>query len=441
MNFYVFVVSVLLVGGISLFSFHSDRRKVRRRPLSRIVLPQKSLPVALARSGALNTSASGTILPLTGAAGLGVRTCRPLGSEGNAGQRCTSSLTCPLDHFCDLKKGRRKNYCKSICPREKPVRNSTFLPRKGDTWIVSYPKSGSTWMRHIVTNLFRYHRSTRNGTSNVREASEEMQIPQPATFDDVDKFVPFLEDRSFGSPTEKFLAQPEPRIFKSHQPYNCDDKPCRYFLKNQARWQCLCPNCASKFRRIIYIVRDGRAVMSSYFQFRLELGHVRKGVNFDRWLRAKRHYPGQSWGDHVLSWWNRKKYFSEGDFLWVKYEDMVKAPEETVRQLGRFFHLGPLDEETIRLTVKSSNRETMMKLEGEKGAGFFDKRYKKKNPKFKMVHNKSTWQDRFYGPGWQESLKTSGGGEKEDEDDKTATSMGFFNHHNGAVMECMGYYQ
>ena len=99
MNFYVFVVSVLLVGGISLFSFHSDRRKVRRRPLSRIVLPQKSLPVALARSGALNTSASGTILPLTGAAGLGVRTCRPLGSEGNAGQRCTSSLTCPLDHF------------------------------------------------------------------------------------------------------------------------------------------------------------------------------------------------------------------------------------------------------------------------------------------------------------------------------------------------------
>jgi hypothetical protein len=40
--------------------------------------------------------------------------------------------------------------------------------------------------------------------------------------------------------------------------------------------QCLCPNCATRFRRVLYILRDGRDVMESYLRFRHGLGQYLK---------------------------------------------------------------------------------------------------------------------------------------------------------------------
>ena len=135
-------------------------------------------------------------------------------------------------------------------------------------WVVSYPKSGSTWVRHLITNIQRQsefentiqssskHKvKSKNGTLIIRTASP----PKAATFDEVDRFIPFLEDKSLGPVRLQFLNKSSPRIFKSHQPYNCDPRPCNYFLGNQAKWQCECPNCAARFKRVIYIIRDGKS--------------------------------------------------------------------------------------------------------------------------------------------------------------------------------------
>ena len=105
-------------------------------------------------------------------------------------------------------------------------------------WVVSYPKSGSTWVRHLITNIQRQsefentiqssskHKvKSKNGTLIIRTASP----PKAATFDEVDRFIPFLEDKSLGPVRLQFLNKSSPRIFKSHQPYNCDPRPCNYF--------------------------------------------------------------------------------------------------------------------------------------------------------------------------------------------------------------------
>ena len=144
----------------------------------------------------------------------------------------------------------------------------SLSPRKDDVWVVSYPKSGSTWVRHLITNIQRQsefentiqssskHKvKSKNGTLIIRTASP----PKAATFDEVDRFIPFLEDKSLGPVRLQFLNKSSPRIFKSHQPYNCDPRPCNYFLGNQAKWQCECPNCAARFKRVIYIIRDGKS--------------------------------------------------------------------------------------------------------------------------------------------------------------------------------------
>ena len=404
--------------------------------------------------------------------------CRVEESSLNWRGDCVSSMDCPSNQFCYRRNGI--NLCRDICKKktknillnnpgkivkEKRSNNileslklfsslsssstesiaKSLIPRKEDIWVVSYPKSGSTWVRHLITNLYRQVEfEKKHGTigvvvkidddkllnkhNNVSRNNKKDDIkynrttivhympPRAATFDEVDRFIPFLEDKSLGPVHLQFLNKSYPRIFKSHQPYNCDLRPCNYFLGNQAKWQCECPNCAIHFKRIIYIVRDGRSVMRSYFHFRKELNHIAKGTTFETWLKKKRHYPGPSWGDHVLSWYNRLMEFNEKDYLWLQYEDMMKNPTNVIEKLLVFLNLTKISEEGIRRVAKLSSREEMQKLEAAKGAGFFAKRYRKRHKSFRMVHNHSSWRDIY--------------------DQRT---MDYFMANNGDVMDCMGY--
>eukprot|EP00943_MAST-04B_sp_MAST-4B-sp1_P007890 g7890.t1 len=414
------------------------------------------------------------------------KTCRSEEASQNWRGDCITSMDCPANQFCFHRNGI--SLCRDTCPKKsknlilqglsKQKQSSNILgklfssadsspqedlsPRKDDVWVVSYPKSGSTWVRHLIANLHRQveferkfpkymekqyvkygeenkyseretispanytvlSNSSSNTTNGKQMNNNRIKTtihhwpPRAATFDEVDRMIPFLEDKSFGPINIQFLNKSSPRIFKSHQPFNCDVRPCNYFLGNQAKWQCACPNCAVKFNRVIYIVRDGRSVMRSYFNFRKELNHVPKKTTFEKWLmRKRRHYPGPSWGDHVLSWYNRLMEFDEKNYLWLRYENMIKNPTNTIKQLATFLKLTGLSDEGIQRVAKLSSRKEMQKLEATKGAGFFARRYHKRHKSFRMVHNRSTWRDLY--------------------NEKT---LEYFMSHNGDVMKCMGYH-
>src|SRR5262249_13623462 len=135
------------------------------------------------------------------------------------------------------------------------LRRFKFVPRPDDIFIVTYPRSGTTWMQMILYQL------TTDGS---------MEIPHIA------QHSPWFE-RSPDS-EQGYEERAAPRIFKSHLPFEQVPKgPGRY----------------------IYVARDGRDVAVSYFNFyRSHNGYTGTFAEFfELFLRGQVMFG--SWGQHV----------------------------------------------------------------------------------------------------------------------------------------------
>jgi len=387
----------------------------------------------------------------------GARDCG--GAHNIAGGTCTASSECPASQFCDPKNRKCRPFCVSNalerdhkawncnaclqrCPHVQQhgcfrlgpkakgacnmhvalktctqcvemcdgVRGQTRgiedVPRASDVWIVSFPKTGSTWLRHLVTNMIN---------------SERGKPPNPATFAQVDDFIPFLEDRTAWTSRTMFYDMQYPRIFKVHQPYNCDTFPCKGTVYSQADTQCQCPACAHHFKRIIYVYRNGIATMASYFRFRKGLGHLKADSIFGRFANQRRMYPGTSWGDHIRSW----KYAAENgksEILWVGYEDLVRDAEAQMLRIAAFLGVNA-SKSNIAFAIDASSKDTMKKMEAdENGLSFFKKRYK--GASGLQFVDSTTSKELTTGSLWE----------------NTATELkSEWMLHNGKAMECLKY--
>ena len=119
----------------------------------------------------------------------------------------------------DLSK-RLAAYLRVVTKRQFAARGLTVYP--DDTFLVSFPRSGNTWTRFLVCNLI-------NPDDPVNFAQLESRIPE----------IYDVTDRNL-------RAFPRPRIIKSHE--------------------CFDP----RYKKIIYIVRDPRDVLISYYEFQLK---------------------------------------------------------------------------------------------------------------------------------------------------------------------------
>ncbi len=101
--------------------------------------------------------------------------------------------------------------------REAPGRKLRTFP--DDVFLVSYPKSGNTWLRFLVGNLVNPY--------------------PPVTFANIESRVPSV----YLNPESRLRRIPRPRILKSHE--------------------CFVP----QYQRVIYLVRDPRDVCISYYYY------------------------------------------------------------------------------------------------------------------------------------------------------------------------------
>jgi hypothetical protein len=264
----------------------------------------------------------------------------------------------------------------------------------------------------MIANLHRY---------------EMLQNPpdRPSTFQEVDEYIPFLEDKSIGNIHDIFTQKTRgifPRMFKTHQPWQCDVAPCKgWMVGRQAKWQCECPTCASKYKRVIYILREGRAAMFSYFKFQKELRLRGRTKTFHDYLKyRKRRYPGCSWSDHIRSWFAAP---SNIDILWIKYENMIVNASKELQRVASFLEVKATPK-ALEWSVQASNRKSMRKTEKETGAGLFHTKYKKRDSSFMMTHtiSESTWQEQF--------LKGNDHGEENEN---------YWNDIAGYMNRCLGY--
>jgi hypothetical protein len=167
-----------------------------------------------------------------------------------------------------------------------------FTPREDDIWVVTYPRSGTTWVQFLLYQL------TTAGDMGF------------AHLNDV---APWFE-RSLAIGThrsEDFERPARPRLFKSH----------------------LTPGWLPPGGRVVYVERDPGDVAVSYFHF--YRSHLRFEGDFeafyDRFQKGRVQYG--AWADHVAEWAAASR---RRPVLWLTYEGLRADPEGAVERLCDF---------------------------------------------------------------------------------------------------------
>lgn len=178
----------------------------------------------------------------------------------------------------------------SIAKMAIPPERSAGL-RPDDQFLVSFPRSGNTWMRHLLFDVIA-------GSRPELERPERLEAILPT----VHKFEP--DDpllAKFGLTT---------RILKSH-------------------------NIADLLgRRMVYIFRDPADSLVSYYHFFRKIGEEAGPADLDKF--TLRYLP--AWVDHLeLAEWQQKKYPAQTCL--VTYEQMHEAPLESLEKAVRFLGL------------------------------------------------------------------------------------------------------
>jgi len=181
-----------------------------------------------------------------------------------------------------------------------------------DVFITGHPKSGNTWFQNLV--------------AGVMYGVDPEYAPYSLVSDVVPGHMQVYYKR-YGTPT----------FFKSH------DLP------------------RPRYRRVVYLVRDGRDVMVSY------LHHMRavrgRDVDFMRVVQADDVTWPYKWHEHVEAWLANPH---AADMITIRYEALL---EDTVRELRRFCaFVGVEREESFLATVaRKASFKAMQRKEAVHG--------------------------------------------------------------------------
>lgn len=189
--------------------------------------------------------------------------------------------------------------------------------RPDDTFIVSYPRSGNTWTRFLIANL--------------------LHPAEQVSFVNIERLIPDAEAQS-----SLYLKRiPSPRVIKSHEYFD------------------------HRYPKVLYIVRDPRDVVLSYYDFERKYRSIEDGFPIETYvsnfLQGK--LTSASWGtwaENVGTWMVARN--GHPGFLLVRYEDMLNNTVSELASIARFFGIDASVERLRRAAERSSASE-MRELE------------------------------------------------------------------------------
>ncbi len=212
--------------------------------------------------------------------------------------------------------GRFKQSWRVLTGHVSAGRGATIFP--GDVFLVSYPKSGNTWVRFLIANL--------------------VHSSEPVSFLNIESVVPSI----YILPDRKLRQFPAPRILKSHE--------------------CYMP----RYRRVIYLVRDPRDVAVSYYYYNMKKRLLREDCTLDQYIPKfiadELDLKSGPWGEHVLSWIRMQDTLDQ--FLLLRYEDMIANPQEELGRVGEYLNLHP-DSGQLARAIELSSAKKMRGMEEE----------------------------------------------------------------------------
>ncbi len=227
-------------------------------------------------------------------------------------------------------------------------------------WIASYPKSGNTWVRALLSSYFFSER----GEFNFSLLSNIDSFPSP---------------RFFSQYEDLFLKPEETSKYWITQQNEINKKKQHLFLKTHSA---LCSvkgnNFTDKKNSLgsIYIIRDPRNVVTSLahhyqiskdeaLKFMLDKNRAIVSKENNRYTGFQ---PLFSWEFNVNSWVNNKLF----PVLVVRYEDLQKETFVTFKNIIDFINKitqskKSLDNKKIKNCIDSTKFENMQKLEQDQG--------------------------------------------------------------------------
>ena len=243
---------------------------------------------------------------------------------------------------------------------------------EGLVWLASYPKSGNTWTRIFLHQLFAdgsidfdlnyLNTGTIVSDRNLVENSLGIDIGELSQ-DEIDLLRPAAYEQIAHDEADKIRAEnsPHPPVYKVHDAYQTLPNGLELFPSSAT-------NCA------VILVRNPLDIAVSYanhnncsIEKSVELlcsnehGLCKSPNRFDRQLRQVL----WSWNDHVSSWLD-----ADIPKLVIRYEDLKFDSILHFTRLCRFLKLEHTDRE-IKAAIDASEFDKIKKLEDK--AGFREK--------------------------------------------------------------------
>jgi Sulfotransferase domain len=239
-------------------------------------------------------------------------------------------------------------------PRLRHKRHLRMLPvvyrhtatSRRDAFLVSYPKSGNTWLKFMLAHLL-----------GGREA-------------DLDNDSTVIADVGSHRATPRVLPEGG-RLIKSHEPYSSPQK--RFYHK------------------AIYLIRDGRDVAVSYY-YTL----IRRGLYEGEFAPFLELFLGGGvdgygpWHEHVESWLSCPLR-DDGSLLVLRYEDLLADPAENLSSAMSFLGV-PVERELAEQTVSAYTAERMRERERESR---FHERKQRRDIMFVRSAHAGDWAETF----------------------------------------------
>jgi hypothetical protein len=266
-------------------------------------------------------------------------------------------------------------------------------------WIASYPKSGNTWVRSLLSSYLY----TDDGIFNFDLLRKIDQFPSKPYFEY------FLKDFTDIKKISDYwiAAQERIRLFNNET----------IFLKTHSA---LCTLENNPFtnknntKAAIYVVRDPRNLITSFaHHYSLNINQAFDFIN-DKSRMLLRNEYGQgdfgiatvlgNWSEHYRSW----KKLKFAPILVIKYEDLIKDTKNTFVSILKFLSTLmdiKINEKKIINTVDSCSFEKL--VEKEKTEGFFESVASKENLKklnFFYLGKKNDWK-KLLDPKIEEKIK------------------------------------
>ncbi|XP_070561100.1 sulfotransferase 1B1-like isoform X2 [Ptychodera flava] len=234
--------------------------------------------------------------------------------------------------------------------------------RQDDVFVVTYPKSGTTWTTEMVSLILNKGNDEANRVVNqlVRSPMVEMYVESIEKWKWLFCLVSFLKQLVPKFITNSVLSAlpesremsalnglqhmetlPSPRLLKSHLPY-------KFFPDEALKKKC----------KIVYVARNPKDTAVSYYHFyKLSPGYGFADGTWDLFFDLFTHgrVDYGDWFDHVLEWWGHR---NDDNVLFLKYEDIKKNPRDIVKTIANFLNV-TLTENTIEKIVECCSFERM----------------------------------------------------------------------------------